>query len=108
MATVYGALGQTAPAAATLTPAYAVPAGQHATVRVIACNRGTATTIRVALAADGAADAIQQYIVYDLPLGDYASSATAMVTMGDSDVIRCYSASGDVSFTVTGVQAADD
>jgi hypothetical protein len=107
MATVYGALGQSSPDASTLSPVYFVPNAKHATVRVVACNRSTATTVRVALAPNGEPDAIQQYIVYDLPLEANATQATAPITMGAADVIRCWSASGAVSFTVTGIEADD-
>ena len=103
----YGALGQAAPAATTLTDLYAPAPGRHASVRVICCNRGTATTVRVSLAPQGAANAVSQYIVYDAPLGDYATQATAPLTVGGYDMVRAYSASGNVSFTVTGIEADD-
>lgn len=104
---VYGALGQSAPSAATLTDTYTVPTAKHATVRVIACNRGSETIIRVAVAPDGASDATTQYLAYDLvlPSGDAISSVP--FTVGDGDVVRCYSASGSVSFTVTGIEQDD-
>ena len=70
MATVYGALGQSAPAATTLTTIYTVPASKHATIRVVACNRSTATTIRVAVSPDGASIVNQHYVVYDLSLNE--------------------------------------
>jgi hypothetical protein len=105
--TRYGALGQGSPAASTLTDLYQVPVASHATVKVIACNRAGATTVRVSLAPTGAADAIAQYLVYGLALEANASQSTAPVTCGEGDVVRCWSASGDVSFTVTGIEADD-
>ena len=107
MATLYGALGQSAPGATTLTAAYTVPSSKHATIRVIACNRSTATTIRVSVATDGAGDATSQYVVYDLALGANASMSTAPITVGDTDVVRVYSDSGNVTFTVTGIEQDD-
>ena len=103
----YGALGQGSPGAATLTDLYAVPVARHATVKVIACNRSAATTVRVSLAPTGGADAVSQYLVYDLALEANASQATAPVTCGETDVVRGWSANGAVSFTVTGIEADD-
>jgi len=107
MATVYGALGQSAPAATTLTAIYTVPASKHATIRVVACNRSTATTIRVAVSPDGASIVNQHYVVYDLSLSDNATIGTATVTCGADDVVRVYSDSGNVSFMVTGIEVDD-
>ena len=100
-------MGQSAPGAAALTDLYAVPVARHATVKVIASNRGTATTIRIALAPVSAADAVSQYLVYDVALGAAASHWTAPFTAGQTDVVRVQSLSGDVSFTVTGIEADD-
>lgn len=101
---IYGVLGQSAPAATTLTDAYTVPAAKHATVRVLVCNRSTATTFRLAVSPAGASIANAHYIAYDQPLeaNDAASSVAVTVTAGD--VVRVYSASGSVSFTVTGIE----
>jgi hypothetical protein len=108
MATVYGILGQSAPAATTLTTSYTVPASKHTTLRVVACNRGgVSTTIRVAVSPDGASIADAHYIVYGLTLPANDSITTAPVTVGSTDVVRVYSTSGDVSFSVTGIEADD-
>lgn len=49
-----GTLGQSAPAAATNTTVYTVPAGKIATFNVNICNRGsTASTISLAIAGTG-------------------------------------------------------
>lgn len=104
MSSSYGALGQSAPGATTLTSSYTVPRERHATIRVIACNRGAATTIRVAISPNGESIANKHYIIYDLALAANDSTSTAPVTVGGTDVVRVYSASGDVSFTVTGIE----
>lgn len=101
----YGAMGQSSPQAATLTDLYMVPVGKHATVRVVACNRGASTTIRVALAPVMATDAAAQYLIYDLTLEANASQGTAPVTCGETDVLRVWSGSGEVSFTATGIES---
>ena len=101
----YGVMGQASPAAGDLDTVYTVPAGSHATVRVVACNRSGACVIRVSVAPQGAADDVSQYVLYDFPLGSSASNATAPVTVGAGDEIRCRSNTGTVSFTVTGIEA---
>lgn len=107
MADVWGILGQQAPAAATLTAAYTVPAAKHATVEVVICNRAAATTVRVSHAIAGAADAVAQYILYDFAIGANISKSTARFTAKETDVIRGYSASGSVSFNVYGIEESD-
>jgi hypothetical protein len=100
----YGVLGQVAPAATTLTAAYTVPLNRHATVRVLACNRGATTSFRIAVSPAGASIANAHYIAYDQPLDANDSVSSVAVTVTATDVVRVYSASGDVSFTVTGIE----
>lgn len=107
MATVYGALGQSAPGATTLTTAYTVPSSKHGTIRVVACNRAGATTIRVAVSPAGASISDAHYVVYDQTLAANASICTAGITVGETDLVRVYSTSGSVSFTVTGLEQDD-
>ena len=104
MAKIFGILGQAAPAAATLAVAYPVPASKHATARVLVCNRGADTSFRVAVSPLGVAIANQHYIAYGqaLAVGDGLSSVPFTVTA--TDVVRVYSTSGSVSFTVTGIE----
>jgi hypothetical protein len=104
MADVWGALAQSAPAATTLTDAYTVPAGKVATIEVIACNRGSASSVRVAHAVGGEANANKQYVLYDYALADNDAITTKAITASATDVIRLYSASGDVSFTINGIE----
>ncbi len=103
----YGALGQASPGATTLTDLYSPAPGRHASVRVVCCNRSTETTVRVSLAPQGAANAVSQYVVYDMTLGANESQSTAPITVGGYDIVRAYSANGAVSFTVTGIEADD-
>lgn len=107
MATTYGALGQVAPAAASLSAGYTVPSGSHATAIVIACNRGAETPIRVAVSPAGAAIADSQYVVYDLVLAANGSISTKPMTLGEGDIVRVYSTLGTVSFTVTGFETTN-
>ena len=98
-------LAQSAPAAGILTAAYTAP--RKAVISsLVMCNRGAAqTTVRVSCAEDGAADDSKQYVYYDLPLpANDTFIATIGMTLGADDVVRVYSASGEVSFNLFGVE----
>jgi hypothetical protein len=104
MATVHGMLGQSAPAATTLTTAYTVPAGKRATVRVLVCNRSSGDTFRIAASPNGAAIDNAHYVAYDqvIAANDSVSSVAFTVTAGD--LVRVYSTNGTLSFSVTGIE----
>lgn len=104
MTDVWGALGQSAPAATTLTDAYTVPVGKHSTIEVIACNRAGAATVRVSHAVAGAVDATKQYLLFDFALGASATQSTVRFTASAGDVIRVYASSATVSFNVNGIE----
>ena len=104
MATVHGMLGQSAPAASTLTTAYTVPVGKHATVRVLVCNRSSGDTFRIAASPGGAAIEDAHYVAYGqlISANDSVSSVPFTVTAGD--LVRVYSTNGTLSFSVTGFE----
>lgn len=104
MSLAFGALGQSAPAATTLTDAYTVPAGKRATLAVFACNRSTATTFRISVAPNGATDAVGQYLVFDAALDANETLGTMQFTATAGDVVRVYSTSGNVTFNVNGIE----
>jgi hypothetical protein len=107
MATNTQILGQVMPAAATLSAIYTVPVSTSATAStIVACNQaGTATTFRISVAIGGAADAAAQYIYYDVTIaGNDTFAATIGMTLATGDEVRVYSASGNVSFTLFGVE----
>lgn len=91
------------PTATSLVAIYTVPALKRATLRIIATNRGVTTAIRVSVAVGGAADAAQQYILYDQVLQSNDAVSTAPIMCSAGDVIRVSSASGDVNFHCTGL-----
>jgi hypothetical protein len=105
MADALSVLGQSAPAASTLTPAYTAP--QASTISTInVCNTGSVTdTFRISVAIAGAADTIAQYIAYNVQVkpGSFFS-ATIGITMASTDVIRVWSLNGTLSFNIFGVQ----
>lgn len=104
MAKVYGMLGQSAPAATTLTAAYTVPSAKHGSARVLIANRGAADTFRIAVSPNGASIADAHYIAYDEAIGANESRASVPFTFGDTDVVRVYSTNGTCSFSVTGIE----
>lgn len=104
MATSYKVLGQSNPAAATLTSLYTVPAATSAVCSTLtACNIGVSTNIRVAIRPAGASIANQHYIVYDnyVNAGD-TLFLTLGVTLATTDVVSVYAGTADVSFNLYG------
>lgn len=108
MAETIKVLGQSKPAAATLTDCYTVPSPKTAVVSTLTiCEQsGTATTVRVSVAVAGAADTTAQYIAYDMPLeANETKALTLGLTLAATDVVRGRSASGSVSFNIFGVES---
>lgn len=105
MTTSYKVLGQVAPAAATLTDLYTVPAGNSAVIStIVACNTGNiSTTVRVAIRPAGAAANIKHYVVYDTPVSTQDSLFfTIGTTIAATDVVSVYAANAVVSFSAFG------
>ena len=102
-------LAQAFPGAGVLTDAYAVPAGVAASISsLVVANQGVVwTTFRIAVAVAGAADAPQQYLYYDAPLGPKRTFiATIGGTLGPADVLRVQSGNGALSFNAFGVEVS--
>lgn len=109
MATVRGILGQLQPSAGSLEDLYTVPANKDATVRVIIANLiGAATLIRISVAPAGASDSDEQYLAKDLPIAENDVGSTIAFTLNETDVVRCYSLSGEVAFNCTGIETDKD
>ena len=105
MANTYKVLGQSNPAATTLTDAYTVPGATSAIVSTIqVCNRSsTATTFRLSIAVAGAADTNKQYIAYDVTIaGNEVYGFTEGITLAATDVVRVYATLATLSFNVFG------
>jgi hypothetical protein len=105
MATVYKVLGQSAPAATSLSTLYSVPAATEAVVSTIAiANRaGTSGTYRIAVRPAAASIENQHYIVYGATV---AASDSVLLTLGitlaATDVISVFASSADMSFSAFG------
>ena len=102
-------LGQLAPDATTDTVLYTVPENTQTTVSSIAAvNRsGGALTCRVAVRPKGAAVEDKNYIYYGKSV---AANDTVFIiigiTLSDDDVISVYASSGDMSFSIFGVETS--
>jgi hypothetical protein len=104
MPTVYKVLGQSAPAATTLTTLYTVPAATAAVCSTLSvCNRGVSTNIRIAVQPAGAAIANQHYIIYDNYVNQYDTLfLTLGLTLAATDVVSVYAGTATVSFNLNG------
>lgn len=100
-------LGQSNPAATTLTALYTAPAATQAIVSTITiCNlASSATTYRLAVRPAGASIANQHYLAFDaaLPANDTAT-LTLGVALAATDVLSVYAASANVAFSAYGVE----
>lgn len=105
MAVAYKNLGQSSPAAGTLADVYTVPGATAAVLSsIVVANRDTAAaTFRLSHAVAGAADAVAQYLAYDVAVGGGQSYVlTIGATMAATDKLRGQSSNGLCSFNVYG------
>jgi glucose-6-phosphate dehydrogenase assembly protein OpcA len=105
MPTNYKVLGQSNPAATTLTTLYTVPSATEAVISsiVIANLAASAATFRIAIRPDGASIANSQYIAYDITVG--ASDSTVLtlgLTLNAADVVSVYASTTTVTFSAYG------
>jgi hypothetical protein len=100
-------LGQSNPAATTLTTLYTAPAATQAVCSTITiCNQaGTAGTYRVAVRPAGASITAAHYVVYDATVGAGDSVfLTLGVSLAATDVVSVYASSASQSFSLFGVE----
>jgi glucose-6-phosphate dehydrogenase assembly protein OpcA len=105
MATTYKVLGQSNPAATTLTTLYTVPSATNAVISsiTVANLAATSATFRIAVRPAGASIANSQYIAYDITLGASDTTVLTMgVTMNATDVLSVYASSTTVTFSAFG------
>jgi glucose-6-phosphate dehydrogenase assembly protein OpcA len=105
MPTTYKVLGQSNPAATTLTTLYTVPSATQAVISsiVIANLTSSAATFRIAVRPAGASIANSQYIAYDITVG--ASDSTVLtlgITIGATDVVSVYASTTTLTFSAYG------
>jgi hypothetical protein len=100
-------LGQSKPAATTPDDLYTVGATKQTTCSTLVCCNQSASgeTFRVSVAPAGASTVGAHYLYYDYAL---AANDTVNITIGitlkETDVVRVYSGSGNVSFNLFGVE----
>ena len=106
MPTVHKVLGQSAPAAATATALYTVPASTQAVCSTLAiCNRDIATTYRVSVRPAGAAQAVKHYLVYDAVIAANDSILLTLgITLAATDVVTVYAGTSALSFSLFGAE----
>ena len=104
MPSVYRVLGQSNPAATTLTTLYTVPAATSTVCSTLTiCNQGVSTTVRVAVRPAGAGIAASQYVLYDAALSANDSNfLTLGLTLAATDVVSVYAGTANVSFGLFG------
>ena len=107
MADTYKVLGQSKPAATTLTAAYTVPASTSSLVSsiTVANQSATATSYRLSVAIAGAVDTAAQYIAYDVAIaGNEVQSLTLGIGLATTDVVRVYNTLATLSFNIFGIE----
>lgn len=102
-------LAQSNPSVNTLTDIYTAPANIstiNSTVTI--CNQSSVIAkFRLSIAIAGAADAVKQYLYYDLPLSPNDTfGLTFGITLAATDVIRGYTNNSAVSFNVFGTEVS--
>lgn len=107
MAQTLKVLGQVNPAGTTLTTLYTVPGATTTSVSSIAiCNQASAdATFRISVQVAAGADNAKQYIYYDTTVeANDTFIATVGLTIGATDVVKCYASTGTLSFTAYGAE----
>lgn len=109
MPTVRKILGQSAPAAATTTTLYTVPAATSTVVSsVVICNTSMVQEgFRLSVRPTAVELATQHLLYHDHVLpGGTTFVATLGITLGAADLIECRSANGTVAFSAFGEETA--
>ena len=109
MATTYKVLGQSNPAATTLTTLYTVPSATEAVVSTISVANlsASAITYRIAIRPNGASIANSQYLAYDVSLAANTTTAyTLGITLDAADVISVYGSDTNAVFQAFGSEIA--
>jgi hypothetical protein len=107
VATAYKVLGQSKPAAATLTSLYTVPSATSAVIStIVVCNTTSNNEeIRIAVRPAGAAIDDKHYIVHTVGLPPFANyTYTLGLTLATTDVVSIYSLTGYASFSIFGTE----
>ena len=105
----YKVLGQAAPAATTPNNVYTVPSATEAVIStvVIANRAATSGSFRLSVRPNGATQADQHYLAYDVPIAaNDSTTLTLGITVDATDVVTFYASSADMSINVFGTEIA--
>jgi glucose-6-phosphate dehydrogenase assembly protein OpcA len=109
MPTTYKVLGQSNPAATTLTTLYTAPSATSAIISSISVANLTATaaTFRIAIRPAGASITNAHYLGYDITVGASDSTIITMgVTMAATDVLSVYASTASLVFQAFGSEVS--
>jgi hypothetical protein len=104
MATTLKVLGQKAPNAASETDLYAPSGVSVVASSLVVCNRAASpSTFRVSISVGGGGTATKDYLYYDLTIdGNNTFAATLGITLTSTDIMRVYSSTANLTFTLYG------
>ncbi len=111
MADALKVLGQSDPAATTVTTLYTVPDKTMTTVSsIVAANRtGSAITFRLSVHVEGASADDKQYLYYDKSIAANDSLTIVIgITLNQTDVVKVYTSAVDMSFNMFGCETTND
>lgn len=99
-------LGQSNPAATTLSTLYTAPSATQALCSTLSiCNLGVSTTYRVAVQPAGASIANQHYLIYDSSVEANSSVLLTLgITLAATDVVSVYAGTANVAFSLFGCE----
>tara|TARA_B100000212_G_scaffold116666_1_gene87021 strand:+ start:8485 stop:8820 length:336 start_codon:yes stop_codon:yes gene_type:complete len=104
-------LGQIAPNATTETDLYTVPASVQTTVSsIVIANRDSgAATYRLSVSATGSATSNKDFLIYDKALsGNTTDTIVIGITLNETDKIRAYASTANLSFNAFGCETSED
>lgn len=101
-----GLLGQAAPAAATYTTLYTVPATTFTVLGLSLCNRGTTTvSVRVALATGGT-PTNSEFIEFNAEIGANGVLERTGIMMNANKLLVIYASNANVSASAFGIETS--
>ena len=108
MATAYKILGQSNPAATTLSTLYTSTAVESVVSTIAVANlAGSSATFRIIVqtAADAGSAVNKQYLAYDVTVGATdTTTLTLGITLASGDVIKVYASTANLAFNAFGSQ----
>jgi hypothetical protein len=105
MPTTYKVLGQSKPAANTITSAYTVPASTSTVIStIVVCNTTSNNEeIRIAVRPAGESIADKHYLVHTIGMPGFSNyTYTLGITLAATDVLSVYSLNGHANFNLFG------